>query len=83
MHPYIISPLIPGGTVGYPAHPRLIRLSVRPSVRDITFKFSAENCLGPTDLGYVRVIGMVADDFNIRTIIASDVWPVSSGNKIT
>ena len=31
----------------------------------------------------VCVIGMVADDFNIRTIIASDVWPVSSGNKIT
>ncbi len=32
---------------------------------------------------YVRVIGMVADDFNISTIIASDVRPVSSGNKIT
>ena len=32
---------------------------------------------------YVRVIGMVADDFNIRTIIPSDVWPVSSGNEIT
>ncbi len=32
---------------------------------------------------YVRVIGMVIDDFNIRTIIASDVWPVSSGNEIT
>ncbi len=32
---------------------------------------------------YVCVIGMVADDFNIRTSIASDVWPVSSGNKIT
>ncbi len=32
---------------------------------------------------YIRVIGMVADDFNIRTIIASDVWPVSSGNEIT
>jgi hypothetical protein len=32
---------------------------------------------------YVRVIGMVADDFNIRTIIASDVRPVSSGNEIT
>ncbi len=26
---------------------------------------------------------MVADDFNIRTIIASDVRPVSSGNEIT
>ena len=32
---------------------------------------------------YVRVIGMVKDDFDIRMIIASDVWPVSSGNKIT
>jgi hypothetical protein len=32
---------------------------------------------------YVRVIGMVADDFNIRKIIASDVRPVSSGNEIT
>ena len=32
---------------------------------------------------YVCVIGMVADDFNIRTIIASDVRPVSSGNEIT
>ena len=26
---------------------------------------------------------MVKDDFNILTIIASDVWPVSSGNEIT
>ncbi len=26
---------------------------------------------------------MVADDFNIRTIIASDVRPVSSGDEIT
>ncbi len=32
---------------------------------------------------YVCVIGMVADDFNIRTFIPSDVRPVSSGNKIT
>jgi hypothetical protein len=32
---------------------------------------------------YVCVIGMVKDDFNIKTIIASDVWPVSSGNEIT
>jgi hypothetical protein len=31
----------------------------------------------------VCVIGMVADDFSIRTIIASDVRPVSSGNEIT
>jgi hypothetical protein len=47
-------------------------------------------CIGAVELhckctinSYVRVIGMVADDFNIRTIIASDVWPVSSGDKIT
>ncbi len=47
-------------------------------------------CSGAVDLcrkctinSYVRVISMAADDFNIRTIIASDVWPVSSGNKIT
>jgi hypothetical protein len=26
---------------------------------------------------------MMTDDFNIRTIIVSDVWPVSSGNEIT
>jgi hypothetical protein len=32
---------------------------------------------------YVRVIGMVVDDFNMRTIIASDVRPVKSGNEIT
>ncbi len=32
---------------------------------------------------HVHVIGMVADDFNIWTIIASDVRPVSSGNEIT
>ncbi len=32
---------------------------------------------------FVCVIGMVTDDFNIRTIIASDVRPVSSENKIT
>ncbi len=41
---------LPGGTVGYPAHPRLIRPSVIPSVCHITFKFSAENRPGPTDL---------------------------------
>ena len=40
----------PGGTAGYPAHPRLIRPSVILSVRHITFKFSAENRPGPTDL---------------------------------
>jgi hypothetical protein len=36
-----------------------------------------------TTNSYVCVISMVADDFNIRTIIASDVRHVSSGNKIT
>ncbi len=36
-----------------------------------------------TIISYVLAIGLVADDFNIRTIIASDVRPVSSGNKIT
>ncbi len=44
---------------------------------------AVELCSKCTINSYVRVIGMVADDFNIRTIIASDVWPVSSGNKIT
>ena len=32
---------------------------------------------------YVRVIGMVKDDFNLRTIVASDVRPVSTGNELT
>jgi len=32
---------------------------------------------------YVRVIGMVKDDFNLRTIFASDVRPVSTGNELT
>jgi len=32
---------------------------------------------------YVRVIGMVKDDFNLRTIVASDIWPVSTGNELT
>ncbi len=36
-----------GGTAGYPAHPRLIRQSFRLLS---TFKFSAENRPGPTDL---------------------------------
>ncbi len=50
--------ILPGGTVGYPAHPRLIRLSVRPSFCHITFKFSAENRLGPTDSinKYVKIV---------------------------
>ncbi len=48
------------------------------------------DCSGAVELrrectinSYVCVIGMVLDDFNIRTIIVSDVRPVSSGNKIT
>jgi len=32
---------------------------------------------------YVRVVGMVKDDFNLRTIIASDVRLVSTGNELT
>jgi hypothetical protein len=32
---------------------------------------------------YVHVIGMVKDDFNLRTIIVSDVRPVSTGNELT
>ncbi len=44
---------------------------------------AVELCLKCTINSYVCVIGMVADDFNIRTIIASDVWPVSSGKEIT
>ncbi len=44
---------------------------------------AVELCCECTINSYVRVIGMVADDFNIRTIIASDVRPVSSGNEIT
>ncbi len=51
---------------------------------------SCLECSGAVELrhkctinSYVCVIGMVADDFNIRTIIASDVRPVSSGNEIT
>jgi hypothetical protein len=42
--------LLPGGTVGYPAHPRLIHPSVRQSVCHIRFTYSAENRPGPTDL---------------------------------
>jgi hypothetical protein len=45
-----VSCFLPGRTVGYPAHPRLIRPSVRQSVRHITFNFSADNGPGPTDL---------------------------------
>ena len=41
---------LPGGTVGYPAQPRLIAESVCESVRHITFNYSAENCPGPTNL---------------------------------
>ncbi len=42
--------IVPGGTVGYPAHPRLIRPSVILSVRQIRFNYSAENRPDPTDL---------------------------------
>ncbi len=48
---------------------------------------SCTECSGAVELrrkytinSYVRAIGMVADDFNIRTIIASDIRLVSSGN---
>ena len=35
---------------GYPAQPRLIRLSVRPSVRTcLQIRYSATNGTGPTD----------------------------------
>ncbi len=44
---------------------------------------AVELCHKCTINSYVYVIGMVADDFNIRPIIASDVRPVSSGNVIT
>ncbi len=43
-------------------------------------KESYRKCASNT---YVRVICMVKDDFNLRTIIASDVWPVSTGNELT
>ncbi len=42
--------ILPGGTVGYPAHPRLIRLWVCLWVRQIRFNYAAENRLGPTNL---------------------------------
>ena len=46
----LIAPLLPGGTVGYPAQPRLICLSVRPPLSDITFNYSAKKQPGPTNL---------------------------------
>ena len=47
----------PGGTIGYPAQPRLIRLSVCPSVSGISFNFFAGNGPGPKDLfnKYVKI----------------------------
>ncbi len=33
--------------------------------------------------GYIHVIGKVPDYYNVREIIAFDVCPVSSGNKLT
>ena len=64
----LIAPLLPGGTVGYPAHPRLICPSICLSVRQISFNYSAENCLGPTDSvnKYVKIMnrrGIVSQIF--------------------
>jgi hypothetical protein len=58
----------PGGAVGYPAQPRLIRPPVRQSLSKITFNYSAENGLGPTDLvnKYVKMVnqrGIVSQIF--------------------
>jgi hypothetical protein len=41
---------LPGGTVGYPAHPRLILSVCHMSVCHITFNYSAGNHPDPTDL---------------------------------
>ena len=48
---------LPGGAIGYPAQPRLIRLSVCPSVSGISFNFFAGNGPGPKDLfnKYVKI----------------------------
>ena len=40
---------LPGGTVGYPAQPRLIHPSSE-SVSKISFNYYAANCPGPTIL---------------------------------
>jgi hypothetical protein len=47
---------LPGGTAGYPAHPRLIR----PSVCYNTFNFSAENLLIPTIKAGIDTVGYPA-----------------------
>ena len=46
----------PGGTVVYPAHPRLICHSVLQSVHQISFNYSAENRLGPINLMKLRIV---------------------------
>ena len=66
-HVYVFVKL--GGTVGYPAHPRLISLSVSPSFSKIFFNYSAENLPGPTDLvnKYVKIVnqwGIVSQIFS-------------------
>ncbi len=33
--------------------------------------------------GYICVIGEVKDFYGVHKIVAIDVWPVSSGNKVT
>jgi hypothetical protein len=38
----IVNLFLPGGAVGFPAHPKLIRPSVSPSVCHIRFSYSAE-----------------------------------------
>ncbi len=60
---------------------RMRVLLPRPSCTECSG--AVELCRKCTINSFVRVIGMVADDFNIKMIIASDVWPVSSGNEIT
>jgi hypothetical protein len=57
----------PGGTAGYPAHPRLIRHSVILSFCHITFKFSADNRPGPTDL--VKYSSKVVNDSRKNRVI--------------
>ncbi len=51
-------PLLPGGTLVYPAQPRLISLSVCESVCGISFTYSAENLLIPTIKASSRPLGI-------------------------
>ena len=46
---------LPGGTIGYPAQPRLIAESVCQSVSSITFDYFVENGLGQADLANKHV----------------------------